>query len=95
MEIGDRVRTRTRDKFNNLTGTLVTIDTIYEYAVLLDGDTTRWFALSELEPQFPELDENLYAWAYMEYQLREMYWEGGPSGAVASDILFEQFGVTP
>lgn len=41
------------------------------------------------------MDENLIALAYIEYQLREMYWQGGAAGAFASDILFEQFGVTP
>lgn len=33
--------------------------------------------------------------AYIEYQLREMYWNGGAIGSFASDVLWEQFGVTP
>ena len=33
--------------------------------------------------------------ALIEYQLREMYWNGGAIGSFASDVLWEQFGVTP
>ena len=33
--------------------------------------------------------------AYIEHQLREMYWNGGAIGSFASDVLREQFGVTP